>query len=133
MNRYVAGIVLLLNLVFSCPAQANTTSITFNNTELLNEVNNCEVINDTSLIKKGRFIAVVSSFSTLYIGSMAYLQYVWYKDHERVPFQYYNDSRGYNQVDKFGHAYGAYLQSYIGFHSLRWAGVPRKKAALYGG
>jgi hypothetical protein len=64
---------------------------------------------------------------------MAYLQYVWYKGDKRVPFEFYNDLGGYNQIDKFGHIYGAYMESYIGFHSLLWAGVSRKKAALYGG
>jgi hypothetical protein len=88
---------------------------------------------DTVTINKARLAAVVSGTSIAYVGSMAYLQYVWYKDSEHVPFQFYNDFRGYNQIDKFGHAYGSYLESYIGFHSLLWAGVPRKKAAIYGG
>ncbi len=88
---------------------------------------------DTLFRNKTRLITVISSISAVYLGSMAYLQYVWYKDHERVPFHFYNDLAGYNQIDKFGHIYGAYMQSYIGFHSLLWAGVPRKKAVLYGG
>lgn len=90
-------------------------------------------VQDTVSINKTRLVTVISGFSAAYIGSMAYLQYVWYKDHKRVPFEFYNDLGGYNQIDKFGHIYGAYLESYIGFQSLLWAGVPRKKAALYGG
>ena len=35
-------------------------------------------------------------------------------------------------MDKFGHAYGAYLMSYAGFKSLRWAGLSRSKTAIYG-
>ena len=90
-------------------------------------------LQDSGTINKARLITVVSGVSVAYFGSMAYLQYIWYKDHERVPFHYYNDFKGYNQIDKFGHVYGAYLESYIGFHSLLWAGVPRRKAVLYGG
>jgi len=90
-------------------------------------------IQDTATLKKGRLITVISGFSVAYVGSMSYLQYVWYKDDQRVPFHFYNDLKGYNQIDKFGHIYGAYMESYIGFHALLWAGVPRKKAALYGG
>jgi hypothetical protein len=78
-------------------------------------------------------VPIVGGISSLYVGSMAYLQFIWYKDQPRVPFQYYNDLAGYNQIDKFGHVYGAYLESYIGLHSLLWAGVSRKKAAIYGG
>ncbi len=90
-------------------------------------------VQDTVSLKKGRLAVVISGASALYIGSMAYLQYIWYKDHERVPFEFYNDLGGYNQIDKFGHIYGSYLESYIGFHSLLWSGVPRKKAVIYGG
>ena len=90
-------------------------------------------VQDTLSLKKGRLAVVISSASALYLGSMAYLQYIWYKDHERVPFEFYNDLGGYNQIDKFGHIYGSYLESYIGFHSLLWSGVPRKKAVIYGG
>lgn len=82
---------------------------------------------------KGRLTRVIAVESGLYVGSMAYLQFVWYKDDKRVPFTFYNDAGGYLQVDKFGHAYGAYLESYLGYHMLRWAGVPKGKALLYGG
>lgn len=88
---------------------------------------------DTFSIRKERMIAVISAASVLYLGSMSYLQFIWYKDDQRVPFHFHNDLKGYNQIDKFGHMYGAYMESYIGFHSLLWAGVPRKKAVLYGG
>ena len=64
---------------------------------------------------------------------MSYLQFIWYKDHERVPFHFYNDNAGYLQVDKFGHAFGAYLESYIGYHWLRRAGVSKNKSLLFGG
>jgi hypothetical protein len=90
-------------------------------------------IQDTSQINKSRLITVLSGVSLVYMGSMAYLQYIWYKDHDRVSFHYYNDMGGYNQIDKFGHIYGSYLQSYIGLRSFLWAGVPGKKAVLYGG
>jgi hypothetical protein len=89
---------------------------------------------DTAVrLRKGRLAAVVATESALYAGSMAYMQFIWYDGVPRVPFEFYNDTAGFLQVDKFGHAYGAYLQSYLGYHALRWAGVPKKKALLYGG
>jgi hypothetical protein len=91
------------------------------------------IMQDTLSLNKARLVTVISGVSVAYIGSMAYLQYVWYKDHKRVPFEFYNDLGGYNQIDKFGHIYGAYMESYIGFHSFLWAGVSRKKAIMYGG
>lgn len=91
------------------------------------------ILQDTISIKKARLLTVISGASIAYLGSMSYLQFIWYKDRERVPFEFYNDLQGYNQIDKCGHVYGAYIESYIGFHSLLWSGVSRKKAALYGG
>lgn len=76
---------------------------------------------------------VISTEAALYLGSMSYLQFIWYKDHESVPFHFYNDNNGYLQVDKFGHAFGSYLESYIGYHWLKSTGVSKKKALIYGG
>lgn len=84
-------------------------------------------------IHAARLWTVIGTEAALWTGSMAYLQYVWYKDAKRVPFEFYNDSKGYLQVDKFGHMYGSYLESYVGYHSLRWAGMSKKKALIFGG
>lgn len=84
-------------------------------------------------VNNARLLAVVGTEAALYGGSMAYLQYVWYTDHQRVPFHFYNDSKGYLQIDKAGHTYGSYLESYIGYHALRHAGVGKNKSLLLGG
>ncbi|MCK6610928.1 MAG: YfiM family protein [Bacteroidia bacterium] len=84
-------------------------------------------------IRYNRLIPVATGLGSLYAGSMAYLQFVWYKDVPRVPFQYYHDLAGYNQIDKCGHAYGAYLESYLGYKALLWTGLPRKQAIWIGG
>lgn len=68
----------------------------------------------------------------VYVAGISFLQYIWYKDHERVAFHYYDDSKGYLQMDKMGHAYGAYWQSHSAYVGLRRAGVSKKKALIYG-
>lgn len=68
-----------------------------------------------------------------YLAGLSFLNYIWYKDHKRVPFHFYNDSKGYLQMDKFGHAFGAYRQSYSAYYALRRAGVNKRKSLLYGG
>lgn len=90
-------------------------------------------VSQTPTFHKGRFAAVVATEAALYAGTMSYLNFIWYKDEKRVPFEFYNDAKGYLQVDKFGHAYGSYLESYIGYKALRWSGASKKKALLYGG
>lgn len=88
---------------------------------------------DSSTENRRKLLPIIAAEAAFYVTGMSYLQFVWYKDHERVPFHFYNDIRGFQQVDKFGHAFGAYVESYIGYKLLRNAGVPKGKALLYGG
>lgn len=88
---------------------------------------------DSSTVNRRKLIPIIAAETAFYVAGMSYLQFVWYKDKERVPFHFYNDSKGYLQMDKFGHVFGAYLESYIGYKALRSAGVPKGKALLYGG
>ena len=67
-----------------------------------------------------------------YAGLNAFLSLIWYQDAKRVPFNFYDDSDGYLQMDKAGHFYGAYRESFVAYYGLRWAGVSKKKALLYG-
>jgi uncharacterized protein YfiM (DUF2279 family) len=88
---------------------------------------------DTAHINRGILARAIVAESAFYIGGMSYLQFVWYKDHARVPFEFYNDNKGYLQIDKFGHAFGSYMESYIGYQWLRHAGVRKNPALLFGG
>jgi len=88
---------------------------------------------DTTHLNKKILTRALISESAFYIGGMSYLQFIWYKDHLRVPFHYYNDNKGYNQIDKFGHAFGSYMESYISYNWLRHAGVKKTPALIFGG
>ena len=84
-------------------------------------------------LNRKRLRTVVYTEAAVYLSGNAFLQWVWYKDHARVPFHFYNDGKGYLQLDKCGHAFGAYQYSRKGYEALRWAGVSRKKALIFGG
>lgn len=91
-------------------------------------------ITDTSsAINRPRLYRTIGITAAVYAAELSYLQWVWYADHERVPFEFYDDSRGYLQLDKCGHAWGAYVQSHVGFHALKACGVSKKSALIYGG
>ncbi len=109
-------IVLILTLHLKGECQQSTLSIQY----------------PDSLVKP-RIKAVAIAGVGIYTTGLSYLSFVWYKDKERVPFHFYNDSKGYLQMDKFGHAYAAYWESYFAYRSLRWAGVENKRALLIGG
>ncbi|MFC2151842.1 DUF2279 domain-containing protein [Bacteroidota bacterium] len=82
---------------------------------------------------KTRLNTVIATEATTYVAGLSFLSFIWYKDHERVPFHYYNDGKGYLQMDKAGHAYSAYYESYYAYYALRWAGMDKKRALIYGG
>ena len=84
-------------------------------------------------LNKKRLIATSSIASTTYVAGLSYLGFIWYKDHARVPFHFYDDSKGYLQMDKWGHAYSAYYESLAFTRALQWSGLPKKKAAIIGG
>lgn len=67
------------------------------------------------------------------VAGAVVMENIWYRDQAIVRFHFFNDNRGYLQVDKFGHAFGAYVQSYVGYHWLRKTGAARTGALLYGG
>lgn len=58
---------------------------------------------------------------------------VWYSNYPRTHFHFFNDNNEWKQVDKAGHAYSAYIESYAGMEMWRWAGISRNKRIWYGG
>lgn len=78
------------------------------------------------------FYKAVGLTSAYYAGSLFILGKTWYKDRDRVAFHFYNDNKGYLQVDKFGHTFGSYVYSYVGFSLMRSSGFSRNEALYYG-
>lgn len=76
--------------------------------------------------------AFVAATSAYYATSLLVLGRTWYKDRPTVPFHFYDDTRAYLQVDKAGHAFGAYVYSYAGYHALLKAGFSRRDALSFG-
>ncbi|MEN8248363.1 MAG: DUF2279 domain-containing protein [Bacteroidota bacterium] len=84
-------------------------------------------------IDRKKLLTTAGIETGFYIAGISFLNFVWYKDHDRVPFHFYDDSKGWMQMDKGGHSYAAYKESYFGYHALRAAGVNKKKSLIYGG
>ncbi len=84
-------------------------------------------------INKKRLNTVIYTSMGLYTTTLGILYYGWYKDNGSSTFHWYNDNKGWLQVDKAGHATTAYIMSGYAFWALRWAGVNNNKSALYAG
>lgn len=57
----------------------------------------------------------------------------WYANQPKSSFHFFDDNDEWLQVDKAGHAYGAYIQSYGSYEIWRWSGLPRKQRIWIGG
>ncbi|HVZ57541.1 MAG TPA: DUF2279 domain-containing protein [Chitinophagaceae bacterium] len=68
-----------------------------------------------------------------YGGSLLILNQAWYANYPRSSFHTFNDVGEWLQMDKAGHGWTAYNTGRLTSAMWRWAGVPRKEAALLGG
>jgi hypothetical protein len=84
-------------------------------------------------LNKRKLYATIGIETSTYIAGLSFLSFIWYKDRPRTPFHLYDDSKGYLQVDKAGHAFTAYRESYAAYYALRSAGVSKTKSLLFGG
>jgi len=108
-------VIILLNIALKVDAQSS------------------HFYNFPDTLDKKQLRSVIITESATYVAGLSFLSFIWYKDHERVPFHYYNDAKGYLQMDKVGHAYGAYKESYAAYYALRRSGLDKKRALIYGG
>ncbi|MFN8354501.1 MAG: DUF2279 domain-containing protein [Spirosomataceae bacterium] len=84
-------------------------------------------------INKKRLKTIVYTEGGMYVAGLAYMSLLWYKDSNWRGLTFFNDNTEWEQVDKFGHLYTSYQLGERGYYALRWAGVPKGKALLYGG
>lgn len=82
---------------------------------------------------KKRLIGVSVSAGALYAISMTGLYKLWYADYPQSSFHFINDCGQWLSMDKIGHTVTSYWIGRIGYESLRWSGLERKKAIWYGG
>jgi hypothetical protein len=91
---------------------------------------------DTSLTirqKKTRPWLIGGLTAAAYGGSLIVLNNAWFKDYAHTPFQTFNDSREWLQVDKVGHAWTAYNTGRASAALWQWGGLSHKQAVWIGG
>ena len=65
-------------------------------------------------------------------GSLVALNQYWYKDYDKTSFHFFNDGREWQQMDKIGHAFTAYMTAKYSRELWRWTGIPKKKQIWLG-
>ena len=86
----------------------------------------------TSFDKK-RFWGVTGVSGATYLSSMIYLHETWYSQEDREGFHLFDDRGEWLDMDKYGHAYSAYLESEYIFKVYQWTGASKKKSLLMAG
>lgn len=81
---------------------------------------------------KKRLIGASSLAIGGYATTMIMLDKAWYAQYNRVPFHFFDDNKGWQQIDKIGHVWTAYIESFYTAQLYQWAGMPPKKAAWIG-
>ncbi|TXK47553.1 DUF2279 domain-containing protein [Pontibacter qinzhouensis] len=84
-------------------------------------------------VNKKRLLVLGTGFGVGYAGMLYTLHHAWYKEQDRTSFHFFNDNHEWKQMDKAGHFWSAFHQSRAGIDLMRWAGLPDKKAIVYGG
>lgn len=129
MRRYLIVNLLKFTLGALCIAGSVLPGLAQDSTTFISS----KAVSLPKALQKKRLRKVILTESALYAAELVFLQFIWYKDHKTAPFHFYNDNDGWLQIDKYGHAYGAYLETAKSYDALRWAGVNNTKAAWYGG
>jgi uncharacterized protein YfiM (DUF2279 family) len=81
---------------------------------------------------KGRFIGTSIGIGGAWAGSMIGLSEVWYSEIEKSPWNTFDDSKQWLQMDKVGHFYTAYKLNALTTEMYQWSGVQPKNAKWYG-
>lgn len=75
-----------------------------------------------------RFYLTAATGATLYGAASVGLYQTWYADFPRTNLRSFNDWPQWNQMDKAGHAFTAYIFNRYAFAGARWAGLRRPAA-----
>ena len=75
-----------------------------------------------------RFYVAAGTGAALYTSASIGLYAIWYRDYPQGSFRIFNDWPEWNQMDKAGHAFTAYLFSRYAYAGLRWSGLKRPAA-----
>ncbi len=79
-----------------------------------------------------RFYTALGATAGVSTGFTIGLYKTWYSEFPQSGFHFFDDLGEWNQIDKAGHIYTAYLQSHLFYKASRWTGVSEGKSILIG-
>ena len=83
-------------------------------------------------LNKARFWTLNGTLATGYTGIVISLDKLWYAQYPRSRFHSFNDMGEWEDMDKSGHLFTAYMESKLSSQMYQWTGLSRKKSAYAG-
>ena len=96
------------------------------------DVRSRHLLEPADTFNHSRFWLAAGTGTALYAGASAGLWHAWYKSYELSGFHTFNDANEWEYMDKIGHAFTSYIESYLIFQGARGTGMSRKKAIWTG-
>lgn len=84
------------------------------------------------LFNQKRFNLGLAGTASIFTGFGIGLSRVWYNQYEQEAFHLFNDWGEWQNMDKAGHVYTAYIQSHWWYKGSRWTGTSENKSILVG-
>jgi Predicted periplasmic lipoprotein (DUF2279) len=133
-------ICFFLNLTFALAAQSSfkkNSDSTSLEKKLSTQVYSLDISNLNTNLSKAQInkrIKIVAGINiAAYSSIMVGLNAAWYKKYPKTSLHSFNDFKEWKQLDKIGHAYSAYTESYASMEVWRWTGIERNKRIWIGG
>ena len=122
--RFILPFCLLTTPCFSQKNQ----EIDFTLRDPLQQIADDNWLKPAETFSKPRFYLSAGTGATLYGAASVGLYQTWYADFPRSKLKSFNDWPEWNQMDKAGHVFTAYIFSRYSFAGGRWAGLKRPAA-----
>ncbi len=82
-------------------------------------------------INKRRLIPLLAVSGVAYTAGLVGLSELWYKDHARSGFHFFNDWHEWKQVDKTGHFTTTAVETMYYYQLFKWSGLSSDHAMFY--
>lgn len=77
----------------------------------------------TDTLNKKRLTSASIFAGSTYTAFSVGLYNVWYRQYDQSSFQFFDDWKEWNNMDKMGHFYTAYFQGVLCYQGARWTGL----------
>lgn len=83
-------------------------------------------------LNKRRVAFIVGIDGGMYAAANAWWSNAWYSNYGQSKFHFFDDWKGWAQIDKMGHLYNAYFISDWSYNMFHWTGIKEKHAIWLG-